>query len=181
MKKMADAKGNPIEVGKIYSHSRMGVARFEEYLPNGNAKFTIWAKSNINWPGARGDRKESFIVPKNVFHKFGGNLTIKEDTNILKLKKLIREYINEAFSIKDIENKLNSAGVYPDKISKKSGIFTVRKGFFYTHGYTAKKYRDAVKKALPDAQIIDYSEVWKAFKGGASIERQSHWFVKFKI
>jgi len=66
-----------------------------------------------------------------------------------------------------------------DSCSKRSDVFTARKSFFYTHGYTADKFVDRVLKAFPDAIILDSGEVWKPFRGGASIAKQSHWFVKF--
>jgi len=36
----------------------------------------------------------------------------------------------------------------------------------------------AEKKSLTNANV---REVWKDFKGGAPIAKQSHWFVKFKL
>ena len=68
-----------------------------------------------------------------------------------------------------------------DQVTFSRGIFTVREGFFYTHGRTAQNLVDQVKAAFPEATILDSGEVWKAFRGGASVTAQSHWFVKFSF
>lgn len=68
-----------------------------------------------------------------------------------------------------------------DTTSVKHGIFTVRKGFFYTGGYTASRFEAAVKASFPTAVIVDSGEVWKSFRGGASVAQSSHWFVKFSV
>lgn len=68
-----------------------------------------------------------------------------------------------------------------DTISKKSGIFTVRKSYFYTHGGTTQKIVNIVKSKIPSAKIIDSGDHWAAFRGGASVANQSHWYVKFTI
>ena len=68
-----------------------------------------------------------------------------------------------------------------DDISLSKDIITVRRGFFYTMGKTADDYVQRVLKAYPKAKIIDSGEVWRTFRGGASVRTQSHWFVKFKL
>jgi hypothetical protein len=80
---------------------------------------------------------------------------------------------------------------HPDSFSCRNGVYTVRKGFFYPgvfrHGGTAEgvaeTVRMKVKAALPDytVTIIDKDEVWKPFRGGASVANQSHWWVKFTV
>lgn len=77
-------------------------------------------------------------------------------------------------TLKEVKDKL-----YADSYSKKDGVFTVRHEFFYTHGRTAEQFRDEVLKAFPAATIVDFGEVWKPFRGGASTANSSHWFVKF--
>ena len=67
------------------------------------------------------------------------------------------------------------------KVSKKAGVFTARRGFFYTHGRSEKDLVQRIKEKYPKAKIIDSGEQWTSFRGGAPIERQSHWFVKFKL
>lgn len=68
-----------------------------------------------------------------------------------------------------------------DVYSVKDEVFTVRRGFFYTHGQTADDFVKKVKTAFPTAVIIESGEVWKSFRGGASVTNQSHWYVKFMI
>ena len=67
-----------------------------------------------------------------------------------------------------------------DSVSKRNGLFTVRRGFFYTHGRNAEYLVNAVKRAFPGVQVRDFGEVWKPFRGGASVAAQSHWFVVFE-
>jgi hypothetical protein len=78
--------------------------------------------------------------------------------------------------ITDIEDKLHVSSV-----SKRAGVFTVRDGFFYRHGRNSGDLVQKVRDAFPTAKILDQGEVWKAFRGGASVANQSHWFVKFSI
>ncbi len=63
----------------------------------------------------------------------------------------------------------------------KAGDVVVRHEFFYRHGGTAEKYRDCIVKQLQvfgiEVTVVDSGEVWKAFRGGASVANQSHWFV----
>jgi len=66
-----------------------------------------------------------------------------------------------------------------DSASVKANIFTVREGFFFTHGYTAEMLAERVLAAFPNVTILETGEVWKSFRGGASVAAQSHWFVKF--
>lgn len=68
-----------------------------------------------------------------------------------------------------------------DTYSLKNGVFTVRRGFFYPGGFSAEAYAAKVQAAFPTATIVDKGEVWKAFRGGASVAAQSHWFVKFSF
>lgn len=68
-----------------------------------------------------------------------------------------------------------------DSVSARDGGFTARRGFFYTHGYTADRFVAAVKTAVPGAVVTDSGEVWKPFRGGAAVGQQSHWFVKFRV
>lgn len=70
--------------------------------------------------------------------------------------------------------------IFPaDTHSVKNGVFTVRRGFFYSNGFSADAYAAKVLAAFPTATIVDCGEVWKAFRGGASVAQGSHWFVKF--
>jgi hypothetical protein len=79
--------------------------------------------------------------------------------------------------------KLNSITdrTHVDSISIKNGVITVRRGYFYSGGKTAQDFADRIQRDIPEAKIIDYGEHWAAFKGGASVAKQSHWWVKFTV
>lgn len=81
--------------------------------------------------------------------------------------------------ISEVRDRLANAGIYPDGLSKSKGVFTFRRGYFYTHGQTADGWRDTIQKALPDAKIVDHGNHWAPFRGGAPLSRQSHFYVKF--
>lgn len=66
-------------------------------------------------------------------------------------------------------------------VSVSKGVYTARRSFFYTKGRTAADFAAEVKAAVPGAVIIDFQEVFKAFRGGASVANQSHWWVKFTL
>ena len=66
---------------------------------------------------------------------------------------------------------------------KRDGSIVIRRGFYYRHGQDAESYRIAVCRCLNKQEgmpysLKDYGEHWTSFRGGASIDRQSHWFVE---
>lgn len=70
------------------------------------------------------------------------------------------------------------------QVSMRNGEWTVRVGFYYTHGGMSDKVVERVRLALIsicEIDVIDHGEVWKPFRGGASVANQSHWFVKFRV
>lgn len=69
--------------------------------------------------------------------------------------------------------------IHANTYSVRKGVFLVRREFYYRFGKTAKDFKDEVVAAFPDAQILDFSEVWKPFRGGSSVANSSHWYVKF--
>lgn len=75
------------------------------------------------------------------------------------------------------------AKLYVDSVSRnnENGIITVRRRFFYTMGRTAADLEQRVRSAFPQATIVDSGDVWKAFSGGASVARSSHWYVRFTL
>lgn len=77
-------------------------------------------------------------------------------------------------TLKEIKQKL-----YFDTYSVKNGVFTVRKEFFYKFGKNVGSCIEQILNVFPDAKIIEYDEVWKPFRGGASVANSSHWYVKF--
>jgi len=68
-----------------------------------------------------------------------------------------------------------------DQVTKSKGIYTARKGYFYRHGFDEYKMAKKIKSVLPDAQILDKGDHWATFKGGDSIAKGSHWWVKFRL
>lgn len=72
-----------------------------------------------------------------------------------------------------------------DQIVVRSGQATFRRAFFYRQGRLALDFLAQVKRELDDAgvryRLADWGEVWKPFRGGASISQQSHWFVKVEL
>lgn len=87
---------------------------------------------------------------------------------------------------KDMTWKL--AGTGTNTLSMKGNVFTARRGFFYTHGFTAEKYAELIKKHVKEGyfnrytiQVVEAVEIWKDFKGGAPVAKQSHWKVVFRL
>jgi len=78
------------------------------------------------------------------------------------------------------------ADLLPDTMgTNKRGSLVLRWSFFYTMGRTAQWYVKAVtelltKHGIPHT-IVDSGEVWKAFRGGASVAQGSHFFVEVKV
>lgn len=73
----------------------------------------------------------------------------------------------------------------PGVLSKSKGVFTYRRGFFYTHGVTPSKVQESLETRLTAANLkftmIENGEIWKPFRGGDPLAKSSHWFVKFTI
>jgi len=75
----------------------------------------------------------------------------------------------------EIIKKLEKAGFYPDKISIKKDQVTVKKGYFYRFGETAEHIAEMVKKAIPEAHILQAQDEWKVWP------KNSYFIVKFLI
>lgn len=76
---------------------------------------------------------------------------------------------------REIKNLLSASSV-----SIKAGVFTARWGFFWRQGRSSDEYAERVRSKL-GACVLDHGEVWKSFRGGASVSQSSHWWVKFTI
>ncbi len=65
---------------------------------------------------------------------------------------------------------------------KKDGTIVIRRGFYYRQGKDAEDFFLAVGQGLAKAgiqySVKDYGEQWKAFKGGSSLAKSSHWWVE---
>lgn len=88
----------------------------------------------------------------------------------------------KTLSIKAVREALGS---YVDSIGKnKAGDIVVRKGFFYTHGMDSERFSShclkRIREAGFDVIVMDSGEVWKPFRGGASVACSSHWYVTFR-
>lgn len=70
------------------------------------------------------------------------------------------------------------AGV-ADTVTFRDGEWTARRSFFYTNGCHAEHFEARVRECVPHATILESGEVWKPFRGGASVAQGSHWFVRF--
>jgi hypothetical protein len=68
-----------------------------------------------------------------------------------------------------------------EMVSKKGDTYIARWGFFYTFGQAASSKADKVRATFSHATVVDCQEIWKPFKGGAPIQRQSHFRVDFKL
>lgn len=85
-----------------------------------------------------------------------------------------------------LSNNPNTSGLYITKQQVKDdsscrGATMIRQGFFYTGSGTSQALADKVSRVLKEASItfkvIDHGEIWKPFKGGAPLSKQSHWWV----
>lgn len=76
-------------------------------------------------------------------------------------------------------------GIFPDQVVKRGDSVTFRRGFFYGSWEGSEKWRDQVESALTAAgikyKLEDYGIIQKPFKGGASVSKQSHWWVQVTL
>ena len=83
---------------------------------------------------------------------------------------------------RDIKFDLNVEGkIFPDTISKRNGVYIIRKGFYYKFGGSSQDLVDGVLRTFPNAKIIGHGTHLSDFKGGASVAKSSHWYVQFII
>lgn len=68
---------------------------------------------------------------------------------------------------------------------KGPNTYIFRKGFYYRHGGDAKTFANRVSEELTGLgiahKLVDCGEKWAAFKGGASLASQSHWWAVFTV
>lgn len=69
-----------------------------------------------------------------------------------------------------------------------AGNVVVRRGFFYRDGRDAAHFATRIvgeAQKLIDAKdtivVVGMGEVWKPFRGGASVKASSHWWVELSI
>ena len=78
--------------------------------------------------------------------------------------------------IKTIKSKLRV-----DTVSRRGEIYTVRQSYFYHHGRNEQNIIDDIMENFPNAKIIDSGDHWAPFRGGDSVAKGSHLYVKFMI
>ena len=81
--------------------------------------------------------------------------------------------------MKEIKERLE--GIVDTVGKNKAGRYVARRGFFYTHGFSGEQFAAKIEAALPGAKMIDCGEVWKDFRGGASVASQSHFWAEFEV
>lgn len=73
-------------------------------------------------------------------------------------------------TLSEIKHKVGA-----DTISRKGDVITVKRGFFYRMGNSEDTFAENVKRAYPNAEIIEAKEVWRQWPG------HSYWYVKFRL
>jgi hypothetical protein len=61
------------------------------------------------------------------------------------------------------------------------GVWTVREGFYYTHGRTPEMLAENVRDACPGVTVVDTGTHNAPFRGGAGVRASSHFWVKFTV
>jgi hypothetical protein len=73
---------------------------------------------------------------------------------------------------------LNARGIHPDTLSFKKGVYTARHSYFW--GITKSSQPFAEKYELIDGiKVTEHDNIFKAFRGEASVANQSHFLVRF--
>lgn len=82
----------------------------------------------------------------------------------------------------NLKETLALAGIHFDQVSKtKTGTYACRQAFFYRFGNSAEKLAIKIKEKFPQMEVVNTEEVWKPFRGGASIKAGSHFLVEVKL
>ena len=62
-----------------------------------------------------------------------------------------------------------------------NGVYIARKGFFYSGGKNSEDYAKRIMEVCPEAHVTESGTVDRPFRGGASIQKSTHWWVRFEI
>jgi len=69
--------------------------------------------------------------------------------------------------------------------ASKDGVITVRKGYYYRYDQTAEKFTGLVVRACEkeglSLKVVGSGDIWKPFRGGATVAGSSHFFVKLSV
>ena len=92
---------------------------------------------------------------------------IFKETNIMKSISVAREAVRG----------------FADTVGRnKKGNIVLRRVFFYTHGMTGRKFASGCVDMLAAIGIrtiiVSENEVWKPFRGGASVASGSHFYAE---
>lgn len=68
-----------------------------------------------------------------------------------------------------------------EHVSASKGAFIIRQPYFYTMGKSSEKLATFVKSKISNAVILDKGDHWVPFRGGDSVAKGSHFWVRFKI
>lgn len=75
--------------------------------------------------------------------------------------------------------------IHADQIVVRGKLVTFRRGFFYKSGGTAEIYAEKIISELGaakvDAVLVSSGEVWKAFRGSATVANSSHWHATVEL
>jgi len=78
-------------------------------------------------------------------------------------------------------SELKNTLIGVDHLSSRNGIFTARRSYFYGTFESGEKFAESIKEQLPSATILEFGNHYAHFKGGAPINKQSHYWVKFTV
>ncbi len=81
-----------------------------------------------------------------------------------------------------MKDLLAEHGCYTDKVIVREGVYKAFWGFFYRQGGDEYSCLTQVEGALFRAQVpCRIEELNKPFVGGAPVNKQSHWWVEFRV
>jgi len=80
-------------------------------------------------------------------------------------------------SVKQLKTFLHSKGIYPERLSKRNGVFTYKRSFFYTHGNSSSKIAAKLAEVLKEYsfELVDDYDDWKSWP------KTSYFVVKFTL
>lgn len=72
---------------------------------------------------------------------------------------------------------------YPkaDTVSRKNGVYTVRRGYFYRFNRSATDLIEDLKRTFPEIVVTGSGDHWAAWNGQAPMHKSSHWWVTFTM
>jgi hypothetical protein len=82
---------------------------------------------------------------------------------------------------KIVKELLQLGGVSTESFGKKGEGWIVRRGYFYTNGYSSDKYAERIAKILNASGlplfVKEHGDHWAPFRGGDSTAQGSHFYV----